>query len=450
MATVAAVVFKYHEKGDGTFNVKIRVYHNQGIKYIDTTHFRTSSQLTKSLGIKNSFIKEHVDKTLAGYRRDIDNLGNRLQFFTAEQLRDYLRDKDTAIDFITFSRGYIAGLRKDGRKGPADNHRTVINSLVDYFGRESIAMEEINSNMLYDYERYLKRPRKMTRKNKPEAKEHVLAKAGLKKGGLHNHMRDLRTLFNEVRRKFNNKDLGIIRIPHYPFETYKIGSAPKTKKRHLDIEQVRIPANCAVPAGSRIELARDLFMLSFFLCGTNAVDMYNHLDEIEPGMERWNYNRSKTCGQRDDDAFFSVTIVQEAWPLILKYQGVLRERYSSVGRPSHSRDNSAPKISPINSCPLSAPWRRAKSKAIAMNLRGYVNESLVPSTFLKQVRPCTGRPKRPNHEHGLEKQAQQPFGIGVQRKRIDAVDVLRNIAGEHQHEKQGKSNPEMQAVSLPG
>jgi len=330
MATVAAVVFKHHEKGDGTFNVKIRVYHNQGIKYIDTTHFPTSNQLTKSLGIKDPFIKERVEKTLTGYRRDIDNLGSRLKFFTAEQLRDYLRDKDTVIDFIKFSRDYIAGLRKDGRKGPADNHRTVVNSLVDYFGRESIAMEEVNSNMLYDYERYLKRPRKMTRRNKPDAKEHVLTKAGLRKGGLHNHMRDLRTLFNEARRKFNNKDLGIIRIPHYPFETYKIGSAPKTKKRHLDIEQIRILANCAVPAGSRIELARDLYMLSFFLCGANAVDMYNHLHEIEPGMERWNYNRSKTCDQRDDDAFFSVKIVQEAWPLILKYQGVLRKRYSSA------------------------------------------------------------------------------------------------------------------------
>src|SRR5690606_18882895 len=40
---LAAVVFKHHEKGDGTFNVKIRVYHNHGIKYIDTSHFPASA-----------------------------------------------------------------------------------------------------------------------------------------------------------------------------------------------------------------------------------------------------------------------------------------------------------------------------------------------------------------------------------------------------------------------
>jgi hypothetical protein len=37
-------------------------------------------------------------------------------------------------------------------------------------------------------------------------------------------MRDLRTLFNAPKGKYNDDDLGIIRIPHYPFKKYKIGT----------------------------------------------------------------------------------------------------------------------------------------------------------------------------------------------------------------------------------
>lgn len=33
MATVAAVVFEHHEKQDGTYNVKIRIYHKSEAAY---------------------------------------------------------------------------------------------------------------------------------------------------------------------------------------------------------------------------------------------------------------------------------------------------------------------------------------------------------------------------------------------------------------------------------
>lgn len=75
-------------------------------------------------------------------------------------------------------------------------------------------------------------------------------------------MRDLRTLFNEAKRKFNNEELGIIRIKHYPFTKYKVGSPPATKVRSFKIDEVIEIRDSEVPKDSRIELARDLFMLS--------------------------------------------------------------------------------------------------------------------------------------------------------------------------------------------
>jgi hypothetical protein len=45
MATVATVVFEHHEKNDGRYNVKIRIYHKKEKKYLDTTYFVSHRQL---------------------------------------------------------------------------------------------------------------------------------------------------------------------------------------------------------------------------------------------------------------------------------------------------------------------------------------------------------------------------------------------------------------------
>ena len=181
--------------------------------------------------------------------------------------------------------------------------------------------------MLYGYERFLKATRKQTRINQM-GKPVFTVEKGLSKGGLHAHMRDLRTLFNAARRKYNNDELGVFRIKHYPFTRYKVGTPPPTKKRSFNVEQVIMIRDCFVPKGSRIELAKDLFMLSFYLCGTNAVDFY-HATESSIVNGRFEYKRSKTQGRRTDEGFISIKIVEEAQELLYKYIGKLQARYSS-------------------------------------------------------------------------------------------------------------------------
>lgn len=95
----------------------------------------------------------------------ISDLDDRLDYFTAESLRDYLRDKDEDIDFIKFCDQHIERTKKEGRTGTANNHRKIRNSLVDYFNGSVVSIKEINSNMLVTYERYLRSERIMTRIN---------------------------------------------------------------------------------------------------------------------------------------------------------------------------------------------------------------------------------------------------------------------------------------------
>ncbi len=327
MATVCAKILKHHLKADGTYNVKIRVTHKNEKRYIDTEHYVTEKQLTKKMILKDPIVEQMLNVKLIKYRVLIGELGPKLDFFTAGQLRDYLAESLKEINFIEFCDEYIRELKSDRREGSASNHTTVRNSLIDFFNREKVAISEITAIMLKNYERYLKAPRKMKRINQLN-KVVTIEKSGLSDSGLYCHMRDLRTLFNVARGRYNDEDLGIVRIPHYPFKKYKIGSPPQTEKRNLTVDQVKQLRDCETLPGSRAELAKELFMLSFYMCGMNATDLYSCTKEnLKNG--RLNYNRAKTKTKRKDKAFISIKIIDEAQPLINKYLGKLPHRYSN-------------------------------------------------------------------------------------------------------------------------
>src|SRR5690606_17654808 len=152
MATVSAKVYEHHKKADGTYNVKVCVHHKNERKFIDTNHYVVKKQLTKDYKIKDPFIADKVEQQLREYRKMISDLDDRLDYFTAASLRDYLRDKDEDIDFIKFCTQHVERIKKEGRLGSAKNQSVIRNSLVDYFRRPSVSIKEINSNMLMAYE----------------------------------------------------------------------------------------------------------------------------------------------------------------------------------------------------------------------------------------------------------------------------------------------------------
>lgn len=117
-------------------------------------------------------------------------------------------------------------------------------------------------------------------------------------------LRNIRTVWNDARA--NNI------VNNYPFQDFKIPSAP-TAKRNLSLEQVRtLMASKGI--GERGEMAIDYFMLSLYLIGINDVDLC-HLtpDNIVNG--RLEYNRAKT------GKHYSIKIEPEAMALIEKYRG---------------------------------------------------------------------------------------------------------------------------------
>jgi len=332
--------------------------------YLKTHHYVSEEQLCSNFTLKDAAIRDQLSKTLRKYRYAIGKLNDIIEYHSVIDIKNHLINLDKDLDFIKFCRKHIKDLIDAGRDGSASTFQTVMYSLVDYFKKNTVSTLEINERELIHYEKYLRSKRIQTRIcNKTVVTKTV---EGMSDAGVYNHMRDLRTLFKAAMRFFNNPQFEDIKIRYCPFDNYKLVVPPSTKKRNIKIHQIREIRNSNALGGSRAELARDMFMLSFYLCGMNAVDIYNlRKENIIDG--RIEYNRSKTK-RRKDTAFISIKIIKDAEPLLKKYVGKIHLRYSNSQNLNHAISAELKKLAKANKVSnVTLYWARHSFGNIARN-----------------------------------------------------------------------------------
>ena len=333
MATVNFKAFKHHKKSDGTINVKLVVYHKGKRSYPDTSHYVTEKQLTKSYTFKDQDLIATLTKELADYRKRITDAGPDIRHMSVDDVVTILFPKATnnqyeKIDFIGFSRELEKEYRLSGQEPKANSIRAIINNLVDFMGTDVVYTSSITSDLLKRFEKFLLTTRDQDR-NRNGNKKSIISKPALMGSSLFALMSVLKTVFIEARNKYNDEDIPIIRIPNYPFNKYKPPTPKDAKKRAIPLEFVKSIRDCEVIPGTMAELSKDMFMLSFYLCGMNAKDIFLVTSDNVKNV-RLEYNRSKTKGKRTDNAFFSVKIIPEATVLLEKYIGKISKHYSSI------------------------------------------------------------------------------------------------------------------------
>lgn len=319
MATIYYKIFKHHKKADGKYNIKYCLTHKGKQVYISSQHNVSDKQLIKtSMKLRDDKVLAEVLAEVVALERKAGLLGVGIEHMTAKEVLQHITT-DVApdqIDFIAFCRRHIAALKASGRDGTARSLQPVVNHLVDYFGSESVPVTEITSKALRGLESHLSRPGRIIRINQ-FGDEVSTSRPAMGQSGLHTTMRDLRVLFNACRRE-HNTELHTA-ITHYPFDFYKLPKAGQPRKRGGDLstdDVARIRGLMARQA-SRKELARDMFMLSFYLCGMNAKDIFGREWDIVDG--RITYGRNKTRGLRSDGAIISVAVPEPAAELLDHY-----------------------------------------------------------------------------------------------------------------------------------
>lgn len=125
----------------------------------------------------------------------------------------------------------------------------------------------------------------------------------------------------------------------YPFKRFKL-KGEETRKRSLTVERLRQLRDAEL--SGRASYMRDMFMLSFYLIGINAMDLFS----LSPVLDgRVSYRRSKT------KRLYDIKVEPEAQALIDRHKGKaacvdVSQRYDDVKRFSNACDFQLSRIMP--------------------------------------------------------------------------------------------------------
>ena len=325
MLTIRAEVLKDKKRTDGTYNVKVRFTKDKKVKRISTDLFATDADLTSDLKLKeDSMTKQEADRLVLHYRTLVNSLHLDSDNYDVGEIVNRLVCKVEAekpIDFIAFSKKWISETTIKGK----DNYTTALNSFIRFLGKEELEIKKITVDLLEQYRDYIIKVRKERVKALQAEGKRVPSNRCLSL-----YLMSLRHLYGEAQRFYNKPDKGLIRIPHTPFEYFKIPKQEATRKRAVTPQQIKAIWNLpyqkihkGVKHTCRPDLAKDCFILSFCLMGINSVDLYN---ATELRDNRLIYYRTKTRDRRLDKAKMEVIVPDMVLPIIERYRDTTGER----------------------------------------------------------------------------------------------------------------------------
>ncbi|MCR4958492.1 MAG: site-specific integrase [Prevotella sp.] len=319
MLTIKAEVLKDKRRADGTYNVKVRFIKGKKVKRISTNLFATDVDLTSDSRLKeDSIIKQEADRLVLHYRTMFNTLRLDSEQYDVNEIVNRLLCKDEAekpIDFIGFCKKWICETTIKGK----DNYTTALNSFIRFLGKEELEIKKLTVDLLEKYRDKIMKEREERVKNMMEAGKRIPSNRCLSL-----YLASLRHLYSEAQRYYNKPEKGLIRIPHTPFEYFKIPKQEATRKRAIQPQQIRAIWNTpyqnihkGVKHTCRPDLAKDCFILSFCLMGINSVDLFN---ATELRDNRIIYYRSKTKDRRLDKAKMVVIVPKMVLSIIEKYR----------------------------------------------------------------------------------------------------------------------------------
>ena len=319
MLTIKAEVQKDKKRMDGTYNVKLRFTKDRAVKRISTDIFATEADLTPKLKFKeNTNTKQEIDKLVLHYRTLLTTLHIDTENLDLNEIVMRLQNKDEAekpIDFIAFSKNWIATAPIKSK----DTYTTGLNAFIRFIGKDELDIKKITVDLLEQYRDYIIKVREQRVKALEAEGKRVPSNRCLSL-----YLMILRHLFSEAQKFYNKPDKGLMRIPHTPFEYFKIPKQEATRKRAIQPQQIKaiwkMPyqnIHKGAKSTCRFDLAKDCFILSFCLMGINSVDLYNATDLRD---NRLVYNRTKTKDRRLDKAQMEVIVPKMVLPIIEKYR----------------------------------------------------------------------------------------------------------------------------------
>lgn len=214
-------------------------------------------------------VKERITRDIQRLKAITGRLESHGNCFTADDIIEGYRESAKETSFFMFMEGVIARLKQLNKVRTAENYTATLNSFVRFCGDKNILSDEISSDLMMEYEAYLKAQ-------------------GILMNTVSFYMRILRAVYNRAVEKELTEQRN-------PFRHVYTG-IDKTVKRAVPMKAVKRIKNLDLSMKPSLDFARDMFMFSFYTRGMSFVDMaYLKKKDLQNGILA--YRRRKTGQQ---------------------------------------------------------------------------------------------------------------------------------------------------------
>lgn len=294
MATIKLAVLKHTKSKDGSYKIRISIGHKSETHYIVTPYsVNALSEFDNGIVVRVPNAHE-INIKLRNLLNDYEERLERIdspEDYTCKELRDLLKSMRTHSSKVTFkqvSEQYQKELIEDGRGSYAGMLQNSLRLFFEFTGGD-VFLSEISTITISEFDRWLKRK-------------------GVSQTYISMTLSMTRTIVNRAIR------MQLVTYSVHPFTYWK---RPADPERELDIsvEDVRAIRD-AQPRLKKQRIARDIFMLSYYLGGINLIDLL----EIDfRGVSVLEYTRHKSRNMKLSDKRISFTLQPEAKELISKW-----------------------------------------------------------------------------------------------------------------------------------
>jgi len=296
MATISLTIFSSKPTKLGKYPIFICICSKREREYIKTEY-----QLDDVCQWYDGKVVARLDATMMNKRLlfELKKYKERLQYidnseyYSAKQLKAILTQQDKAVPdvrtFNEFMRQRISEIREEGK----DSYAKMMDDTMKVFeaAEGEVPMIIMNHITIEHFDRWMKLH-------------------GHTDGGRQMRLCHIKARVNEAIK------LGLLRCEKHPF-AYTPIPTPEPRELDIPVEDVRKIVQADVSHSRQLSLAKDMFLLSFYLGGMNYADLI----QVDFSENEVTYVRQKSSEHKKKNRKIKISVCPEASDILSRYIG---------------------------------------------------------------------------------------------------------------------------------
>lgn len=303
MATIRLTILRSIKEHDGRLPIlvcitqkKIRAYIKTKFLLDDIAEFEKGKVVYRK---DANIINKRLEFVFSQYKEKFDSIED-LEYFSALQIKQIITSKERPpyISFLEYWKQRVSEFKEEGRESYAKMNEETIRIFT--IAEKDVPIPAINTILIEHFKKWM-------------------VKKGYANGNIGLRLTHLKARVNELIKA------GILKSEIHPFAYTKIPTA-EPKECDLTIEEFQKIRKAEIE-GKRMNLGKDMLLLSFYLCGINLKDLL----AVNLSGDTLYFERIKTRHAKTGKSDISIPIHTEAKNIINKYinsKGILDLGYS--------------------------------------------------------------------------------------------------------------------------